>query len=358
MKKVIDFLKSEVVIFLVLLICAGFVGADLYKLWVLREKTRFIIPTSIILGYFLVLWLLKRLCPYYKWKRKMEDKEITITERIDIRNNKFLPEERKNMPNTIYKFICLGDNEVENEKRLSTLENNEIWFCRANKLNDPYEGCNCCYGDEFPDQNIDFFFGVKNLRDGWNEYIEKQKHNLGICSFSKHCKLMPLWAHYAGNHQGFCCEYEIIDKRDVFEVQYIAFKFEVSKDINKLVQDYDDGKITDEEYNQALYEIHKYSCAFKSLEWENEAEVRIIQRLKESEYDGERKSIDSVGLKLKSIIIGRNCRKENRIKLKEIAMKLRVPCHTARFNYDGDYPTVLLDDEKDAVAEMKEMLRR
>ena len=39
-------------------------------------------------------------------------------------------------------------------------------------------------------------------------------------------------------------------------------------------------------------------------------------------------------------------------------MKLRVPCHTARFNYDGDYPTVLLDDEKDAVAEMKEMLRR
>ena len=39
-------------------------------------------------------------------------------------------------------------------------------------------------------------------------------------------------------------------------------------------------------------------------------------------------------------------------------MKLRVPCHTAKFNYDGDYPIVLLDDEKDAVAEMKEMLRR
>lgn len=38
--------------------------------------------------------------------------------------------------------------------------------------------------------------------------------------------------------------------------------------------------------------------------------------------------------------------------------KLRVPCHTAKFNYDGDYPIVLLDDEKDAVAEMKEMLRR
>lgn len=56
MKKVIDFLKSKVVIFLVLLICAGFVGADLYKLWVLGEKTRFIIPTSIILGYFLVLF--------------------------------------------------------------------------------------------------------------------------------------------------------------------------------------------------------------------------------------------------------------------------------------------------------------
>ena len=215
MKKVIDFLKSEVVIFLVLIVGVGFYGADLYKLWVLGEKTWCIIPNSIILGYFLVLGFLKRLCPYYKWKRKMEDKEITITERIDIRNNKFLPEERKNMPNTIYKFICLGDNEVENEKRFSTLENNEIWFCRADRLNDPYEGCNCSYWDEFPDHDIDFFFGVKNLRNGWNEYIERQKHNLGICSFSQFHDLMPLWAHYAGDHQGFCCEYEIIDKSEL-----------------------------------------------------------------------------------------------------------------------------------------------
>ena len=96
----------------------------------------------------------------------------------------------------------------------------------------------------------------------------------------------------------------------------------------------------------------------KSLDWKNEAEVRIIQYLEESEYDGERKSSDSVGLKLKSIIIGRNCRKENRIKLEEIAMKLGVSCHIAKFNYDGDYPVVLLDDEKDAAAEMKERLRR
>ena len=169
---------------------------------------------------------------------------------------------------------------------------------------------------------------------------------------------MPLWAHYAGNHQGFCCEYEIIDKRDLFEVQYIACKFDVSKDINKLVKDYDEGKITSEEYNQALYEIHKYSCAFKSLDWKNEAEVRIIHRLEESEDDGERKSIDSVGLKLKSIIIGRNCTNENRIELKRIAKKLGVPYYTAKFNYDGEYPVVLLDDERDATAEMKEMLRR
>ena len=358
MKNVIDFLKSEVVIFLGMIVCFGFYGADLYKLWVLGEKTWFIIPNSIILVYFFVLWILKRLCPYYKWKRKMEDKEITITERIDIRNNKFLPEERKNMPDTIYKFIALGDNEEENKKRFSTLENNEIWFSKVHKLNDPYEGCNCFYWDEFPDQNIDFFFGVKNLRDGWNKYIEKQKHSLGICCFSKRSSLMPLWAHYAGNHQGFCCEYEIVNKSELFEVQYIACKFDVSKDINKLVKDYDEGKITSEEYNQALYEIHKYSCAFKSLDWKNEAEVRIIRRLQESEYNGEGKSIDTVGLELKSIIIGRNCTNENRIELKRIAKKLGVPYYTAKFNYDGEYPVVLLDDERDATAEMKEMLRR
>ena len=25
---------------------------------------------------------------------------------------------------------------------------------------------------------------------------------------------MPLWAHYANNHKGFCCEYEVIDSRE------------------------------------------------------------------------------------------------------------------------------------------------
>ena len=53
-----------------MIVCFGFYGADLYKLWVLGEKTLFIIPNSIILGYFLVLWILKVLIG--KMKQKLE----------------------------------------------------------------------------------------------------------------------------------------------------------------------------------------------------------------------------------------------------------------------------------------------
>jgi len=348
-KKVVDFFDSIGVKLIILILINIYVFIDSIQ-FSTGSNWKVFIAWGIIAIYFIFIAVLKNCCYYYKWKKKMTDEKITITERMDILYNKILPEERKSMPNRIYKFIRLCDDKSENKKRFSTLENNQIWFSRVDNLNDPYEGCNCCYWDEFPDQEIDFFWGASNLRKQWNEYIQKRKLSLGICSFSKRHSLMPLWAHYANNHKGFCCEYEVIDKSKLFEVQYIACKFDVSKDINKLVKDYDENKITAEQYNAALYDIHKYTCIFKSLDWKDEQEIRSILYLEDNDTVGERTSIDSIGLKLKSIIIGRNCSDENVIELKRIAAILGVECHIAKFNYDGDYPIVLLDDEKDVSA--------
>lgn len=60
-----------------------------------------------------------------------------------------LPILQKEVPQTIYKFISLTDDKELNDCKFYSIENNEIWFSNVNKLNDPFEGLNCCYLKDF-----------------------------------------------------------------------------------------------------------------------------------------------------------------------------------------------------------------
>ena len=43
------------------------------------------------------------------------------------------------VPRILTKFVALGDDEQENEKRFLSLKNNWIWFSTASQYNDPAE---------------------------------------------------------------------------------------------------------------------------------------------------------------------------------------------------------------------------
>ncbi|MDE5889166.1 MAG: DUF2971 domain-containing protein [Bacilli bacterium] len=134
--------------------------------------------------------------------------------------------------------MSISEDEDENVKRFKTLENNELWFLRSDCLNDPFEGYNLFYSENFPSDAGLRKFNIKNRIEGWARYAEQARKKFFICSFSKDNRIAPMWAHYTGNHQGFCIEYELVDKTNFYEVQYWASKFDVVFDIERLQKNY------------------------------------------------------------------------------------------------------------------------
>lgn len=80
--------------------------------------------------------------------------------------------------------------------------NRELWFAKADTLNDPFEA-NCSFSnvlkavwEHYPLPN--------NLRVKYEDIIKESLHTLGICSFSKARKNQLMWSHYADEHRGIC----------------------------------------------------------------------------------------------------------------------------------------------------------
>lgn len=160
--------------------------------------------------------------------------EKNLLEKMQVFYNEFLPELQKELPKAVYKYIALGSNTEENNKRFLSLENNQVWFSNVNILNDPYEGRVSCYAPLFTTIKTDFFGDEQKIRSAWNRCVEEGRKMIQVCSFSEREDLMPLWAHYANNNQGYCVEYEMFDKHQLCRVFYTAYKRDISFDFEKL----------------------------------------------------------------------------------------------------------------------------
>lgn len=100
---------------------------------------------------------------------------------------------------------------------LESLENDTFWAPTRSMLNDPCEGL---VSSDFLLKKIDLTVrilgngsedvsnSVKVLKQLLNDVIDK-KDSAGVYSLSKSSTDELLWAHYAGNHEGFCIEYDL-----------------------------------------------------------------------------------------------------------------------------------------------------
>ncbi|MBB4823344.1 hypothetical protein HNO89_000564 [Sporosarcina luteola] len=123
------------------------------------------------------------------------------------------------IPKSLYKYYPLFDSrfvhyEEENQKRLRLLESGEFWLSSYSNLNDPYELKALMYDES---QLAPSGTDLQRLHG----LVEEQRSRYGIGSFSTNFgRNMPMWAHYANNHNGYCIEYEVTDPRYVFKVLY------------------------------------------------------------------------------------------------------------------------------------------
>ena len=117
------------------------------------------------------------------------------------------------IPDYVYKFFSLSESSEENEKRFDTLQSNQLWFAAPSKQNDPYE-----FKTMFLDKGKlhEIGFSEESIAE-----TEKLMLSVALCCFvGKSSDNMPMWAHYANQHQGYCVRYKVTRKCCIRNVIY------------------------------------------------------------------------------------------------------------------------------------------
>lgn len=232
------------------------------------------------------------------------------------------------IPDTLYKFYSLNDDEELNEKKFSTLQNKQIFMSAIKDFNDPFDG-------------KAFFYDTKALAN-----IKRLQHIKGriiddFTTFHKGTALtenntscMPMWAHYANNHQGFCIAYDTKNPANTalagctFPIQYTDERLDITSFMKKYV-----SMVASEIDKKSVYRIEQIIrndlslvyvaqllCNIKHSTWSYEKEFRCTM-------GAQSKGMPYVDAVPKAIYIGMNCKEQNRNKLIAIAKSLSIPIY-------------------------------
>ena len=110
---------------------------------------------------------------------------------------------RLHVPDILYKYYSLSDNEALNMQKFQTLHDGKIYMSDIKDFNDPFDGKGFFY-DATKLADIDRLtpHGGRMI-DDFNRFIK------GTCLSANGVQSMPMWAHYSSNHRGFCVSYDM-----------------------------------------------------------------------------------------------------------------------------------------------------
>lgn len=235
-------------------------------------------------------------------------------------------EYKKNkLPNKIFKYVYLyDDNTEENKKRFNTLKENKLWLATYEKFNDPFE-FKTLYLDIEKLQKL----GYSNKEiESLNEILNRMRNSFLLTCFSENLtNNMPLWAHYANSHKGFCVEYNVKDYKYLYPVSYeverIAIASIMINFLDKLKR-YSKRKIDKHDKDLGLCaSIFKQMGIMKNISWKYENEIRLLYiKLSDINSHGKSIAVSKLGLETNKIYIGAKCLEENKNELINISSKL------------------------------------
>ena len=244
------------------------------------------------------------------------------------------------IPDILYKYYTLDDNEEKNNLSLSTLRNGQIYLSTLEQFNDPFEGKAFVFEDDAiaPKglQKIDF-----------QNFIDQINSHARICCFAnpdeKH-QNMPMWAYYANNHRGYCVEYTMISpqKKFLYPVSYdpqrVVGNVFMGNLIMGIVEMIKDGKDSSQiPGNVSVYNHLAYlSLTCKHISWRHEKEVRALVPLQYGEY------FPAIPSK---IYIGMNCSAEHEQALLDIGRSF-IGCQVYKMQEATDESNFYLKETK------------
>lgn len=247
-----------------------------------------------------------------------------------------------NIPKKLYKFIYLNDVSKckeecyyleDNKKRLTTLKEGKLWISTRKSLNDPFE-LKTLFSNEEVIKSYNCPIGIKEILI--NSYLD----GFLIGSFTTNFNNMPMWAHYANNHKGFCIEYEIYKPKFFYKVSYEDERIEINNTIMNIIslifKDIHNG-LTDEERNylEMYRQILFHNNIIKHKSWKYEDEYRLLlpkELFPSSTEDGGEVDNKVIGIKPTGIYIGMAAMKNIREDLIRISNELRISVYDMYFD--------------------------
>lgn len=232
---------------------------------------------------------------------------------------------RIHIPDKIYKYYSLTDDESLNEVKLDTLLQQKVYLSKPTSFNDPFDTKAFFYR---PDKLMKFDI----LKEYNGKVIDDFSSLSRIACFTRNgVNSMPMWAHYSNNHHGFCVEYDTNDKRNnvikscCFPVQYTNKRIDISNVMEEFVEEIltlkEQAKSKNVKEikidNLLIIWISMYYSLIKHKSWEYEKEIRLVINLQKDYED----AIPS------AIYIGAKCDEIHKKKLFDIAYTLNIPIY-------------------------------
>ena len=232
-----------------------------------------------------------------------------------------LPLMRSYLPKKIYKYYTLNDNEGFNLKRINSLNEKCVFGLIASSFNDPFEGKYVFLTEEDLSQ-LGAPIEAKQILETVISAISE--HITTIC-FTQNPNNMPMWAHYANEHQGFCVEYEIINDYNFYPVIYVDNRLKFISLFIELFYALLDEKATNEDKHIVLRYI-MFLNSFKDSSWKSENEIRAVflNTKQELNANGKLYTFDEIGIKPTKLFIGTCCSDKNKEELMSVAKSLSI----------------------------------
>lgn len=135
---------------------------------------------------------------------------------------------------------------------------------------------------------------LQDLRKG--EFRETYTKNMSISCFSKSPYILPMWAHYANNHEGCVIEFNYKNDKDFIESYFSLGIGQLSSILLPLdvIYSKDRPPLFDKEGKTDTSNTGFNACLTKAKEWEYEQEMRVITLQPEGIYSFDRTQITGI----------------------------------------------------------------
>lgn len=238
---------------------------------------------------------------------------------------------RMYIPDVLYKYYSFTNDTALNEQKLNTLFQQKIFMSDAKYLNDPFD-------------NKAYFYNPEQLK----KYERLANHNGKIIDdFSAYSKItaltsnkinsMPMWAHYANNHGGYCVSYDM--KSNVrlsgctFPIQYTNKRIDITSlmdsQVKSMIQEIEkqsqDAKKNIEITDLSIIFLISLFGNLKHISWSYENEFRCTNG---TTADG----MPYISAKPKEIYVGMKCLPMYEAKLIDVAFRLQLPIYKMEFD--------------------------